>query len=410
MPKPGRGNGREPPRVWRTRVPPAYDFRRGNPTMSPYGRAVLFAVAISAGCRSTVPAAAPRTALVARQSVEDVFLRPRELQAVHSPELTVPRVEGFRVQVKWLVEDGSEVGAGEPVAELDNTQVAQSLEDKRLRVTEAQIALEGREASLAADASQKRFDLDKARTDAEKARIEAVIPVELRSRKEWNEKQQALRKAESDLQKARLGLAAFEQSSRADVAVLRIARDKSARDLREAEDSLRQLSLTAPKAGIAILGRAPNEDRPLQVGDTLWPGLRVVSLPALETMEVVAFLPDVDDGRVAPGQAARVVLDTDLAHAFRGRIEEVSAVAQDPRYAGGFKVRVSLEETNPAIMRPGLSARVEVVRARLDRALLVPRGAVLRVEGRTRVRRAGTDDLADVRLGRCLPLDCVVEA
>lgn len=377
--------------------------------MSPYWPAVVFAAASAVGCRRPVPADAPRTDVVARKSVDDVFLLTGELQAVHSEELTVPRVEGFRVQVKWLVEDGSEVGAGESVAELDNTQVAQSLEEKRLRVTEAQIALEGREASLAGDASQKRFDLDKARTDAEKARIEAAVPVELRSRKEWNETQQALRKAESDLEKARLAVAVFEQSSRADVAVLRIARDKAARDLREAESSVRQLSLLAPKAGIAILGRAPNEDRPLQVGDTLWPGLRVVSLPDLETMEVVAFLPEVDDGRVAPGQAARVVLDSDLAHGFRGRIVEVSAVAQDARYAGGFKVRVSLEETNRAIMRPGLSARVEVVRSRLDRALLVPRGAVVRAEGRTRVRREGARDLVDVRLGRCLPLDCVVE-
>jgi multidrug resistance efflux pump len=392
-----------------SRVYPAYHFPHGHPTMSPSWPAVVFAAVTVVGCRRPLPADAPRTDVVARKSVEDVFLLTGELQAVHSEELTVPRVEGFRVQVKWLVEDGSEVGAGESVAELDNTQVAQSLEEKRLRVTEAQIALEGHEASLAGDASQKRFDLDKARTDAEKARIEAAVPVELRSRKEWNETQQALRKSESDLEKARLAVAVFEQSSRADVAVLRIARDKAARDLRAAEDSLRQLSLLAPKAGIAILGRAPNEDRPLQVGDTLWPGLRVVSLPDLETMEVVAFLPETDDGRVASGQAARVFLDSDLAHGFRGRIVEVSAVAQDARYAGGFKVRVSLEETSRAIMRPGLSARVEVVRSRLDRALLVPRGAVVRADGKTRVRRAGAGDLVDVRLGRCLALDCVVE-
>src|SRR5262249_37335734 len=38
------------------------------------------------------------------------------------------------------------------------------------------------------------------------------------------------------------------------------------------------------------------------------------------------------------------------------------------------------------------------------------RGAVVRAGDRTRVRRAGADELVDVRLGRCLALDCVVEA
>ena len=149
---------------------------------------VVAATAAVGACHRATPARAGRTDVVARKSVEDVFLLTGALQAVRSEELTVPRVEGFRVQVKWIVEDGAEVGAGESVADLDTSQVAQGLEEKRLRATEARIAVEGREASLVAEASQKRFDLDKADTDVEKARIDAAIPVELRSRKEWNEK------------------------------------------------------------------------------------------------------------------------------------------------------------------------------------------------------------------------------
>ncbi len=373
---------------------------------------VVVIAAFVAACGGCSRHGAPTTsmAVVERRTVEDVFLLTGELQAVRSDEMAVPRVEGFRVQVKWLIEDGAEVAAGERLAELDNGQVAQGLEEKRLRLTEAQIAFEGREASLQAEASQKRFDLDKAETDAEKARIEAEVPVEVRSRKEWHEKQQALRKAEVDLEKARLALRAFTETSSAEVVGLRIARDKASRDVKVAEDALRQLSVVAPRPGIAMLGRAPNEDRPLQVGDTLWPGLRLVSLPDLTAMEVVAFLPEVDDGRVLPQQPARVVLDADLHHPLRGRVEEVAAVALDARYAGGFRVRVSLDGARPRLMRPGLSARVEVVREVIENALVVPRRAILRADGNPRVRRADGGELVDVRLSRCLPLECVVAA
>jgi multidrug efflux pump subunit AcrA (membrane-fusion protein) len=345
---------------------------------------------------------------VTRRTVEDVFLLTGELAAVRSDELAVPRIENGRAQLKWLIEDGAEVEPGQAVAEIDNTQIAQALEEKRLRLAQAQIQIDGREASLEAEASQKRFDLERAQTEAAKARIEAGVPVELRSRKEWHEKQQALRKAETDLQKAELAMRAFGDSSASDVEVMRIARDKAGREVKAAEESLQQLSLVAPKKGIAILGRSNQEDRPLQVGDVVWPGMRVVSLPDLNAMEVIAFLPEVDDGRVTAGQEVRVFLETDLGRSFRGRIEKVAAVAQDARYAGGFRVKVSLEETDPTIMRPGLSARVEVVRRVFKDALIVPRKALVRKGSELHVRRAGGGS-TPIRVSGCLPLECVVE-
>jgi multidrug resistance efflux pump len=347
--------------------------------------------------------------VVKRASLEEVFLLTGELQAVRSDELAVPRLEGGRVQLRWLAEDGAEVKAGDAVAELDNSQVAQSLEEKRLRLVQAQIALEQREASLDAESSQKRLEQEKARTEAEKARIEASVPVELRARKEWHEKQQAQVRADAALEKARSALSSFDHSSTADVAVLKIARDKAGRDVQAAEASLQQLALRAPRDGIVILGRAPNDDRPMQMGDNLWPGLRVASIPDLSSMEIVGFLPEVDDGRVLPGQEARVTLDTDLARRFKGKVIEVSAVAQDMRFAGGFRVRVSLEETDAKAMRPGLSARVEVVRRRFESALVVPREALTRSAKGFTARRPGSSDAVAVQIAACLPLECVVE-
>ncbi len=354
-------------------------------------------------------AAGDDAASVTRRTVEDVFLLTGELAAVRSHELTVPRLESGRAQLKWLIEDGAEVEAGEAVAEIDNTQVAQALEDRRLRLSQAQIQIDGRESSLGAEASQKRFDVERTQTDAEKARIEAAVPVELRSRKEWHEKQQALRRAETDSRKAQLAMRAFEDSSKSDVEVMRIARDKADREVKAADESLQQLSLVAPKKGIAIVGRSQQEDRALQVGDNVWPGIRVVSIPDLDAMEVIAFLPEVDDGRVAVGQEVRVFLETDLARSFRGKVEKVASVAQDARYAGGFRVHVSLDDTDPEAMRPGLSARVEVVRRVFKDALLVPRKALVRKGAEVHVRQSDGSSKA-IRIAACLPLECVVEA
>lgn len=372
---------------------------------------LLVAMGVVGGC--TQPAGRPvepsSVAPVVRRTIEDVFLLTGELQAVTSDELAVPEVEGYRVQIKWLAEDGTEVVAGQPVAELDAGEVTRGLEEKRLALVQARIAVDQHEASQEAELSQKRLDLEKAVVETEKAGIEAAVPQGLRSRKEWHEKQQALRKAEVELAKARLALDAFERSSKADLAVLRITEEKAARQVTAAETGVRQLSLVAPKAGVVLIGRgrSRDEDRPLQAGDNVWPGTRVASIPNLDRMEVVAFLPEVDDGRVIAGQTARVILETDLHHALRGRVEDVSAIASGTRHTGGFRVRVALDQPSGPSMRPGLSARVEVVRRTFENALVVPRNAVARHGDQWIVRRA-VGGTAEVRVMACLRLECVL--
>ncbi len=63
----------------------------------------------------------------------------------------------------------------------------------------------------------------------------------------------------------------------------------------------------------------------------------------------------------------------------------------------GFPVRVSLAKSDP-LMRPGLSVRVEVVRATWAKALSVPRGAVrFEKDGPVAKRRGGDDDEGEAR-------------
>lgn len=372
-------------------------------------RAIVAALAAASLACGAPRAADPQTeARVERRTVEDVFLLTGELAAVRAVELAVPRMPGMGggLQVKWIAEDGAEVAAGDVVVELDNSRISSTLEERRTRAVQATIALEQRESTLQAERGAKAFELERSAVELEQARVEAAVPAELRSRKEWHEKQQALVKAEADHEKARLSLATHDHGGAAELSGLRVALDKAQREVAQAEESLRSLQLRAPRPGVVLLGRSPRDDRPVQVGDTLWAGLRAASLPDLGELEVAGYLPEVDEGRVQPGQAARVILDSALDRVHAGRVVDVAAVAQDARYAGGFKVRVSLQRTDSGSMRPGLSARVEVVRQVFADALLVPRGAVVWGE-RARVRRPG-GATTDVTLAACLALQCVV--
>jgi len=136
----------------------------------------------------------------------------------------------------------------------------------------------------------------------------------------------------------------------------------------------------------------------------------VMELPDLSRMRVDARLWDVDDGRIKPGLPVRVMLDTFPDTVFTGAGESVAAVAQETTFRSmrrAFNVRVALERSDPVRMRPGMSAKVEVLGTARPQALLVPRAA-LDLAADPPVALLADGSTAEVAVGACTNLDCEV--
>jgi multidrug efflux pump subunit AcrA (membrane-fusion protein) len=372
------------------------------------------------GCgRASAAGESRGEARVVAKAVEDVFLLSGELRAVRSVSLTASRSEGGgRLQVRWLAEDGAEVKAGERVAEFDPTSLIQRLEERRLRLRQAELSRESLESSSAAEAERRRAAVDKAEIEDEKSQLEASVPLEYRDPKDRPALQAKWDQTRAALEKAKLDREAYEVTARADLTAARSAEEKARRELETAEKSLVGMSLLAPRAGIFLVGTnfnqwGPDGPRKLQPGDNVWPGFPVGTIPDPSEMEVQAVLTEADHGRIAAGMAARCILDTYPDRVFAGRVAEVGSVAAEAFQNGpfnaraGFPVRVGLERTDP-LMRPGLSVRIEVVRRSWAKALSVPRGAV-RFEKDGPVARRGASRVP-VKLATCTPTECVVES
>jgi len=357
-------------------------------------------------------------AVVTRRSVEDVFLLSGELAAVRQASIVAPR--GEALQIRWMAEDGTDVKEGERVIEFDAARLIQSIEELRLKVRQAENERESRARAVVAEGDTKRVAVEKADIEAKKARIDAAVPRELRPAVEWAKFQATSAEKEAALQKARLDQEAYRTSSRSDLEVLRRIEEKARRELEVAEKALLATSVRAPRSGIFLSGNfwqwGPEGPRKLQPGDTVWPNFPVASIPDPREMEVSAALSEVDHGRIGAGMKTRCILDTYPDRVFEGRIEDVGAVAaESARSFGlstartGFPVRVSLAVTDP-IMRPGLSVRVEVLRAAWPQALVVPRHALHFEKEQVVVVRKGLGGRTVVRVAGCTPVDCAVES
>ncbi len=349
-------------------------------------------------------------AVVVRGDLQPKLLLTGELQAIEAHEILVPRTPLWQMPIRWMEADGELVEEGQKVLELDNTQFSTDLEEKRLAEARATNQLMQKEADIAVELADREFARQQARIALEKARLEAAIPEQLRSRREYQEKQLELTRAGVALDKAEEELGASREAAESELEELHIAKDKASNDVRTAETAIEALILRAPATGILVIAENGSESRKYQVGDNAWVGLAVMKIPELSSMKVEALLSDVDDGKVVAGLRARCTLDTYPEKEYWGTVVEVTPIAQEQdrnSMRRAFRAVVHLDSSDPELMRPGMSVKVEVLPAAVEQALLVPRAALDFSDGSARARlRDGS--WVDVTLGACDEARCVV--
>lgn len=346
---------------------------------------------------------------VSRGRVEPRLLLTGQLEAVESVNIGVPRTPQWQVQVSWLVEDGSEVDEGDPVAEFDATPFAANLEEKRLAVDRAARSVEQLEAEIEARLIRARREVERTRVEVAKTELDASVPVELLSRREANDRRVALERARATHAKAVNDLEVARQAGEAELAVKMIELDTARREVGVAEAAIAELSVRAPRSGIALVAEHPWERRPIQEGDSLWVGLAVARIPNLSRMRVRARLFDVDDGLLLAGARVACSLDAYPDRLAEGVVREVTPVAVEAGFASlrrFFDVLVDLDSTDPSWMRPGMSVRV-VAPLPPEDGLVAARGCLDLEAVPPRARLAG-GSWREVSLGACSATACVV--
>jgi HlyD family secretion protein len=377
---------------------------------------------VGAACARPEPARASGRAepgkvgelVVRRGDFERYLTLTGEIDAAVAFELQVPRTPTGQVTIRYLAPEGAEVKAGEVIVELDSSSFLQQIKDKILQLSQAEIDLERQISQSGVAEADKALELERKRAALRRAEVDADVPPGILPKRDYLEKQMALHRARVDLERAEEALAAQKKTAEADLHIRRLSLEKLRRAVQATRAAIATLVLRAPEAGTVILGDHP-EGRKFQEGDDVLTGTTIARVSASQARRVRASLIDVDDGKVAVTMPARTVLDAHPERTFRGTVRELSSVARAPAemraQRRAFTALVELEESDMDLLRPGLSARVEVITERERDALLVPRVAVDfdAPEGPS-VYQASGGAAAPVTLGACNAEVCVVTA
>ena len=195
-----------------------------------------------------------------------------------------------------------------------------------------------------------------------------------------------IRRKLDETEKDRAELGILQERTRVSVAQAEAAVRLSAirleeanRQIADAEKKIGWCTMTARGPGLAVHSDVfdkTGERRKLRVGDSVWGGTTVVTLPDLTRMVVHGRVPESEIHHLSPGERATIELDAFPARKLTGVLRFIGSVgASERNESRSFPVTISLDESDPRF-RPGMVARCTIHGAPVKDALLVPVEAV----------------------------------
>jgi len=188
-------------------------------------------------------------------------------------------------------------------------------------------------------------------------------------------------------------------------------RDRATNRLAELDFQISKSKIYAPTNGIVLytstvlISRRQWWIKPLAVGSTAVERQELIYIPLESGMVVEVMIPEASLNKIASGMPARVKIDAFPGRVFEGHLVKIGILpdGQSSQLNPDLKLyKCEIEcDFHDALIRPGMSCDVELVKETYDDALYVPVQCVVRVDGVPKIYVRHGDDFEPqiVRVG-----------
>ncbi|HCL29662.1 MAG TPA: hypothetical protein DIC52_14635 [Candidatus Latescibacteria bacterium] len=331
--------------------------------------ALLLVVVVAAGVAASRVLLKEETSAIASFPVQQgkfvitLNLKQGELEAVNAEQINAPNVRG-QLKITKLFPEGEVVEVGDLIIEFDRVEFEKKVTEESQELEAARGELKKTTANQQVEISRQQGDIENkeaalrlAQLQIEKMKFESFIDKE-EAKLKGKQAELALKQAHKQ----------FEAQSVVDSVELRkrelnVAEEE--RELDRAEKDLEHLSVLAENPGLVVYEKIWKGSRPIKirVGDEIWGGATLVTLPDLSTMRVKTWVNEVDVDKVEVGQPVNITLDALPGPVFHGKVTSVASLGREKEGDKNVKVfdlEVEIEEQDGRL-KPGMTATSEVV-------------------------------------------------
>lgn len=318
------------------------------------------------------------------------------IRSDNEAKITAQRIGWIR---KLRFEEGDLVKAGEVIAELDSDEALYNMKLAEATLSKTRFILDQMKASY----ESLRVSIAK---DIEKAKA-VLTEVDNRRKRLLKLKQQGyvtemdidMVQKEFEVAKANLDSAiASKETLKAKQSEIKAQEEV----VKEALNSFNLTKLNYDRSFIRSPISGVITSRPVRIGEGVNSGSLIATVVSTKSMYIEAFIDEADVAKVRIGEEVNITMDSYPGKVFKGEVYKISPVVlggkQETRT---FEVRVRLKDKD-ILIKPGMSADIEIVVESISDVLAVPSQAVVEREGEKYVYiiKDSRAHLTPIRVGR----------
>ena len=301
-----------------------------------------------------------------------------DLRALETLQVTSPNLGNkWSFVVSYLIPEGTVVKPGDLLARFDIAELITERLELEKKKEDARIQIAQKQAEQEIEELDLLLNLAQAHKSYRVARLYADIETQLLARSEAEKYRFDADQSQLAIEKAKERLQSREVSARADLNLVQLEYDQAELELRRIQGEIKRMSIRAGSPGV-VLYAENNEGDKIQVGDTVFSGWPVLTLPNMQRLVVSARVFDTDFSLLREGMEAGITFDAIPARSFTARVHRLPEFAKPIHRSSElnvFLVDFVLLDPDLRLMKPGMTARVRVP-INYGAGLVVERSAV----------------------------------
>ncbi|MBO5741253.1 MAG: efflux RND transporter periplasmic adaptor subunit [Bacteroidaceae bacterium] len=327
-----------------------------------------------------------------------------QIEAFSSININAPNLSWRfgNLKIAELVEDGTQVKAGDTVCVFDPSEVNKAIleSEDRLIVSRAEM-----EKMLA----QHQLDMENLQAEHRTSEITFEI-TRMQLESAAHESDIKRREIELNLEKAKIALGRAKEQienrrriHQEEQKQMQLSIDEDEARLQEAHETLSKLFLVSPADGIAIISHNWSTQNKYQIGDQMWPSNTLMQLPNLSKLKTKINVNEVDISYITRDLRVEVKPDAFSDSTFTGRVIHVANLAVNKDNNSNIKVfpvEILLDQTHKNLL-PGLTVSCRVVIDEIENVQFIPLEA-LHTDGNIKYvyrRKGGEYERVEVQTG-----------
>ena len=327
-----------------------------------------------------------------------------QIEAFSSININAPTLSWRfgNLKIAELVEDVTQVKAGDTVCVFDPSEVNKAIleSEDRLIVSRAEM-----EKMLA----QHQLDMENLQAEHRTSEITFEI-TRMQLESAAHESDIKRREIELNLEKAKIALGRAKEQienrrriHQEEQKQMQLSIDEDEARLQEAHETLSKLFLVSPADGIAIISHNWSTQNKYQIGDQMWPSNTLMQLPNLSKLKTKINVNEVDISYITRDLRVEVKPDAFSDSTFTGRVIHVANLAVNKDNNSNIKVfpvEILLDQTHKNLL-PGLTVSCRVVIDEIENVQFIPLEA-LHTDGNIKYvyrRKGGEYERVEVQTG-----------